>query len=81
MSGGQVHVWEMDWSSQRGECWLGLARGAEALSLETEAHLSRSDKQGVGGGRRGSYSSVCPEIRASQGPISGSQPATGPHEA
>lgn len=67
--------------------WMGAARGVnagwggEALFLETETHPSHSDKWGGGGGRRGSYGSVCPGIRGSQGPISGSWPVTGPREA
>lgn len=67
--------------------WIRAARGVyagwggEASFLETDTHSSRSDKQGLGGGRRGSYSSVCPGIRGSQGPVSGSRPVTGPQEA
>lgn len=38
-SGDIPLVWEMDWSSQRRECWLSLARGLESLLLETEAYL------------------------------------------
>lgn len=34
VSGNTPVVWELDWSSWRGECWLGLFRGSEALPLD-----------------------------------------------
>lgn len=39
VSGDILFTWEMDWNSQGGGCWLGLARGLEALCLEAGVHL------------------------------------------